>query len=170
MKVICYMATSINGYITEGSDDSDWVSDLDWKVFDKLLRECKVVVMGARTFKLFEDDFPQEGALNIVMTHSKKLLGKEIPGAILTNKSPKEVVAMVKRKGYKQLMLIGGMALNTSFLKAGLINEIWLDVHPLLIGEGKTIFDKLKLFKKLELIESKKLGYGQVLLKYKLIS
>jgi len=34
MKVILHMAISVNGYITRGEDDSDWVSKEDWKEFD----------------------------------------------------------------------------------------------------------------------------------------
>lgn len=50
------MATSINGYITKGSDDSDWVSEIDWKEFDKLKRESGFMVMGSHTFEQFADD------------------------------------------------------------------------------------------------------------------
>lgn len=167
MKVILYMATSVNGYITKAEDDSDWVSDIDWKEFDCLKRESKIMVMGSRTYLQFEDDFPQEGALNVVMTRKREMLDKKVDGALFTDMSPREVVAFAKEQGFTQIMLIGGMMLNTSFLKEGLIDEIWLDVHPLLIGEGKTVFDRVDTFKDLELFESKELGSGQVLLKYK---
>ncbi len=166
MRLILYMATSINGHITKGSDDSDWVSEIDWKVFDKLKRESGCMVMGSHTFEQFADDFPQEGALNVVMTHDSKLLSKSIDHALFTDKTPSEVIELAKEKGFNQIMLIGGMTLNTSFLKENLIDEIWLDVHPLLIGEGKTVFDKVDLFKEITLLETKDLGGGQTLLKY----
>ncbi len=167
MKVILYMATSVNGYITKGEDDSSWVSDIDWQEFDRLLRESGIIVMGSRTYEQFTNDFPQEGALNVVMTHNPDLLSKQVKGAIFTDKTPTDVIKMAEEKGFTQIMLIGGMTLNTSFLKENLIDEIWLDVHPLLIGQGKTLFKELDIFEELQLFESRDLGTGQMLLKYR---
>ncbi len=169
-KLILYMATSLNGYITRGPDDSDWVSEVDWREFDRLKRESKIMVMGSHTYQQFHDDFPQDGALNVVMTHNQKLLSQQIDGALFTEKTPVEVKDMAAEQGYSQIMLIGGMTLNTSFLKAGLIDEIWLDVHPLFIGEGKTLFEKIDISQHTQLFESKDLGSGQMLLKYRLHS
>ena len=110
MKTILYMATSINGYITNGDNDSDWVTKTDWKQFDKLLRVSGVIVMGKHTFEQFGEDFPVNGAFNIVMTHDPQLLKNSIPNkALFTDKSPKEVLALVEKKGFTQMMLIGGM-------------------------------------------------------------
>ena len=64
-------------------------------------------------------------------------------------------------------MLIGGEKLNTSFFKENLIDEIWLSVHPLVIGEGKFVMDKLKYFEKLKLLGVKKLKEDLVQLRYK---
>lgn len=155
MKVILYMAISINGYITRGKDDSDWVSKEDWKEFDRLKRECGVMVMGKRTYQQFQDDFPQEGALNVVATHDKNLLGKKIENVFFTDKTPREIIDFADKKGFKQLMIIGGMGLNTSFVKENLMDEVWLSVHPILIGEGKTVVDRFDLFKNLTFLGSK---------------
>ena len=168
MKVILYMATSINGMITRNSDDSDWVSEVDWDEFNALKNQSKVIVMGSKTYEQFVDDFPQKGALNIVMTNNKELLSKNITGALFTNKSPTEVVQMLEEKGFNQVMLVGGMTLNTPFLKEDLIDEIWIDIHPLLIGRGKTIFGETDIFKKAKLLETKTLKGGLILLKYSL--
>lgn len=168
MKVILYMATSINGCITKGDNDSDWVSDIDWKEFNKLKNDSGVMVMGSKTYEQFGNDFPQEGALNVVMTHDPSLLREDLKGALFTGKSPKEVLKMLEEKGFSQIMLIGGMKLNTSFLKDNLIDEIWVDIHPLLIGEGKAIFEQIKLFHDLKLLECKQLDGDQILLKYKI--
>lgn len=168
MKVILYIATSINGYITYGLENSDWVSKVDWQEFDALKNRCKVLVMGRKTFYQVGSDFPYQGALNIVMTHNQELLRNEVSGALFTDKTPKEVVKMCEEKGFKELMLIGGMELNTSFLKDNLINEVWLSVHPLLIGDGLSVVQKFDYFKDLEFLESKQMDQGLVRLKYKI--
>lgn len=170
MKVTLYMATSVNGNITTGDSDSDWVDKVDWKYFYKITKESKVMVMGSETYKQFENDFPQKQALNVVLTKKKNLINQKIEGAIFTDKTPKEVIKMIEKMGYKQICFIGGETLNTSIIKENLVDEIYVDVHPLLIGEGKKLFGGIKgLFKKLKLLEVKKLDKGLVLLKYKVI-
>jgi len=164
------MATSVNGNITSGKENSDWVNKNDWKYFNKVTKTSKVMVMGSGTFKQFKDDFPQKQALNVVVTNKKDLLDKQIRGAIFTNKSPKEVVNLISKMGYKQMALIGGEKLITSFLKENLIDEVYIDIHPYLIGEGKRLFtDVSKMFKKLKLLEVNEIGEDLVLLHYKVI-
>ena len=170
MKVILYMATSINGLITQGKDDSNWVSKSDWLEFDKLMKQCGIMVMGKRTFEIFGDDFPCEGAINVVMTSNQKLLNQETPtNVIFTNRSPKEIIKMAKDLGFDNLMLIGGMTLNTSFLKDNLVDEIWLSVHPLFIGDGLGVMDKLPLFRKLKKLKIKELDDDLLQIRYKVI-
>jgi len=167
MKVILYLATSINGYITRNENDSDWVSEVDWTEFSKLKKECGVMIMGSNTYTQFADDFPQEDALNIVMTHNPELLAKKIDGALFTDKSPKEVIGFAKEKGFSQLMLIGGMKLVTSFMKENLIDEIWLSIHPLFIGQGLSVTEKIDFMKELEYLGSKELDKGLLQVRYK---
>jgi dihydrofolate reductase len=162
------MAISVNGKITQGKDDSAWVSNVDWNEFDKLMKDCGVMVMGKRTYEIFGEDFPCEGALNIVMTSNKDLLKQKAPNnALFTNKTPTEVTKLAEEKGYKKLMLIGGEMLNTSFLKENLVDEIWLSMHPLYIGKGLEISQEFECFKNLTLLGIKELEQGLVQLKYK---
>ncbi len=167
MKVILYIATSINGYITYGLENSDWVSRVDWQEFDALKNRCGILVMGRKTFYQAGSDFPYQGALNIVMTHNPELLRTETKDALFTDKTPKEVVQFCEEKGFKELMLVGGMELNTSFLKDNLINEICLSIHPLLISDGLSLVQKFDYFKDLEFLGSKQLDQGLVQLRYK---
>ncbi len=170
MKVILYVATSINGLITKGEDDSDWVTETDWKEFGSLMRDCGIMVMGRRTYEIFGDDFPCEGAVNVVMTSQRKLLGQETSkDVIFTDKTPRDVVKMAEEEGFKKLMLIGGMKLNTSFFEEDLIDEVWLSVHPLLIGNGKMIMDKINYDRKVKLLGIKELDEGLVQLRYEIV-
>jgi dihydrofolate reductase len=169
MKIIQYLATSINGHITVGGNGTDWVTPQTINDFDKLNKGCGVVVMGKSTYESFDSDFPQKYCLNIVMTTDKELLNKQIEGALFTDKSPKEVIKIVEEKGFSQLFLVGGTQTNISFLKDNLIDEIWINIHPIIIGHGKYLFNELHDIetKDLELHESEKFEGGQMLLKYK---
>lgn len=170
MKVIQYLATSINGHITVGDKGTDWVTSQTINDFDKLNNECGVVVMGKTTYESFGTDFPQKGCLNIVITTDKELLNQQIEGASFTNKSPKEVIQIADEKGFNKLFLVGGTKINTSFLKDNLIDEIWINIHPVVIGHGKYLFDELQEISTidLELLESEEFEGNQMLLKYKI--
>jgi dihydrofolate reductase len=170
MKVIQYLATSVNGHITVGKDGTDWVTSKTIEDFGKLNLECGVVVMGKTTYESFGADFPQKGCLNIVMTTDKELLSKQIVGALFADKSPREIIQIVEEKGFNKLFLVGGTKTNTSFLNANLIDEIWINIHPLIIGHGQYLFDELQEISTidLELFESEKFGNDQFLLKYKI--
>lgn len=162
------MATSVNGNITRGKNDSDWVDKADWEMFHKTITDARVMIMGSETYKQFADDFPQKGALNVVVTNKKALLNKNVDGALFTNLKPKELIQKLSKDGYKQAALIGGQTLNTSFIKEDLIDEVYVDVHPYLIGEGLRVFGDIKdYFKKLKLLGITKLKNDLVLLHYK---
>ena len=164
------MAISINGKITIGKDDSDWVTDTDWGEFEKLMKDCGNMLMGRRTYEAWGDEFPAEGVLNVVMTSDKDLLTKKTPkNVIFTDSNPGEVIRLMKEKGQKKIMLIGGQDLNTSFFKENLIDEVWLSVHPLIIGKGLEILGEIGDYvKKLEHISTKDLDEGLVQIRYKL--
>src|SRR3989344_4773878 len=114
MKVIQYLATSVNGHITVGEDGTDWVTPQTIAGFGNLNKECGVVVMGKRTYEMFGSDFPQKDCLNVVMTRDSELLKKQIDGAIFTDKSPKEILQLAEEKGFKKLFLVGGTQTNTA--------------------------------------------------------
>lgn len=170
MKVILYMATSVNGSITHGKSDSDWVDKADWEMFNKTITDAGVMIMGSETYKQFADDFPQKSTLNVVVTNKKELLDKKIDGALFTNLKPAELLNKLSNDGYKQAVLIGGQTLNTSFIEENLIDEIYIDVHPYLIGEGLKLFGSVEdYFKKLNLVDVTKLKNDLVLLHYNVV-
>ncbi|MEJ0055714.1 MAG: hypothetical protein WDN75_08735 [Bacteroidota bacterium] len=52
----------------------------------------------------------------------------------------------------------------------GLVDELWLSVHPILLGVGKPMFIGIKGATKTKLIESKTYETGLVSLKYEVIN
>ena len=66
----------------------------------------------------------------------------------------------------KDLWLFGGANLVTAFVKAGLVDELWLAVHPLLLGSGKPLFQGITDRIPLNLITTKTYSSGLVQLFY----
>lgn len=162
------MAISIDGLITRGTTDSDWVSKSDWDQFYSYINSNDVVIMGRRTMEQFGENFPIEGPMNIVLS-SNTDLQKQDEKLIIMGGSPSDVVDMAKKKGFENLLLIGGSETNKQFLKAGLIDEIVLSVHPLVIGSGLKIFGEESLDVKLDLLGTKEINKELVQIRYKVI-
>lgn len=168
MKLTIYMAISIDGLITRGENDSSWVSKADWDQFYSYIKASDVVIMGRKTMEQFGEDFPIKGPLNIVLSHNKSS-HKEGESLIITSKTPTGLIKMLNDKGLKKLLLIGGSNTNKQFLQAGLVDEIILSVHPLVIGDGLRLFGNETLNTKLQLISTKPINNELVQIIYKVI-
>jgi len=168
MKLTVYMAISIDGLITRGDNDSDWVSKTDWDQFYSYIKASDAVIMGRRTMEQFGSDFPIEGPLNIVLSSNEKL-HKDTDNLIITKGTVKDIVSIAKNRGLEKLLLIGGSNTNMQFLQAGLVDEIVLSVHPLLIGNGLKIFGDSPLDTQLELVSAKSINNELVQIIYNVI-
>jgi dihydrofolate reductase len=168
MKTILYMGITINGYIAKEDGNSEWTSDEDLKGFYNHSRDAGNIVMGRNTYAaaMKSGYFPFPDALNVVVTHEamENVWGDRV---LITDGSPKEIVAMLEQKGFETLFLAGGGQLNTSFINEHLIDEIYLDVEPLLFGRGIKIFADADFEVDLELIETKQLNAQTVQLHYR---
>ena len=92
----------------------------------------------------------------------------EISGQIeFTNASPAELTASFKRKGHKQMLVVGGPHVATSFLKEQLIDELWLTFEPKIFGTGGNFVTDEKLDINLRLIYCEKVNeQGTLITKY----
>jgi dihydrofolate reductase len=66
----------------------------------------------------------------------------------------------------KDIWLFGGASLTDALMKEGLVDELWMSVHPILLGSGKQLFRGQDSRTILTLIESKTYETGLVSLRY----
>ena len=164
MKVILYMAISVDGFIAKKDGDSEWVSDFD--NFIKTVSKIGCISLGKKTFDQYQGElYPIKNVTNIVLTKNKKIKSK-VDNVIYVN-SPKEAIKKSRDKGYNQILIIGGGKTNVAFLKDGLIDEIYLSVHPLVLGKGIKIFEGGEVKVNLKLLGIKELKEDLVQLHYK---
>ncbi len=114
--------------------------------------------MGNNTYReaLRQGYFPFPEALNVVVSHENtdNQSGDKV---IFTDAAPKEILRMLSEKGYKTAFLAGGGMLNASFMREKLINEIYLDIEPLMFGKGIQVIAPSEFECELELLEMKKI-------------
>ncbi|MDQ0271364.1 dihydrofolate reductase family protein [Cytobacillus purgationiresistens] len=80
------------------------------------------------------------------------------------NDDLKAEISRLKEQAGKDMDL-GGSEIASAFIELDLINEYRLYIHPILLGEGKQMFQANKLMN-MEHIESRRFSSGVVLLRY----
>ncbi|MDP3875284.1 MAG: dihydrofolate reductase family protein [bacterium] len=170
MKVILYMGISANGYIAKDNGDSEWTSKEDLKGFYEQSKNAGNIVMGKNTYLVASKSgyFPFPDALNVVVSHGD-IENKWGDSVWITNKSPKEILNTLETKGFGSVFLAGGGQLNSSFFRENLVDEIYLDIEPLIFGKGIKIFADSDFEYDLELIEINNLNKNTVQLHYKVL-
>ena len=78
-----------------------------------------------------------------------------------------EEIDKLRRQPGKDITVIGSGALVRSLLKDGLLDELSLMVHPVVLGGGKRLFEDGGDRKALELVDTKTFGTGVVVLTYR---
>jgi dihydrofolate reductase len=78
-----------------------------------------------------------------------------------------EETAEPKRQSGKDIVISGSISLVRSLLKDGLIDELRLLVHPVVVGGGKRLFEEGGKRIALELVDSRTFSTGVVYLAYR---
>ena len=168
MNIILYNAVSLDGFIATLEGDSDWVSDVDAEVFEAKCKEAGCILVGRKTFEQFPELYPMDGVENIVLTRDETMSSAN--ERVHFVHSVQEAVEAAEKFEYQTAILAGGSKANSSFLKAGFVNEIYLSVHPLALGEGLKMFGEQGEGLSFKLLDVTELGEGLVLLHYTLVS
>ena len=162
MKVTLHLAISADGFIAKLDGDSSWVAPADEALFKERAREAGCLVVGKKTFDQYHGEiYPVADVLNIVMSRHPQ---PEEAG-ILYVSSPQEAIAVAQERS-AGLLIAGGGLVSGSFLEAGLIDEVFLSVHPLFLYDGIRPFGTVKADAKLQFIDSRELGDGLIELHY----
>lgn len=83
-------------------------------------------------------------------------------------KTPKEALTALEKHGFKKVFVGGGGGkINSSFMKDGLVDEIILQIEPMLFGKGINLFADSDFEAKLELVGVEKLSQNEIQLYYK---
>lgn len=168
MKVVLYATQTINGYIATETDETPW-SVASWKNYYKITKDFKAQIIGRRTYQIMSKDnlFKKIGNpyTVVVSNFSPAERGNNIAYA----KSPIEALEAVKDQRISKVVIAGGGKLNASFMKVNLVDEVWLDIEPLVFGSGTKLFYETFFKTKLKLMSVKKLSENTIHVRYKVL-
>ena len=181
-KVTLGLATSLDNYIARTDGGADW---LLWtkEVADisaKFMKTVDVLVMGRKTYEvmLASGETSYAGAANYVFTHStkraaalrKRLAGKKAAGNVeIVSEDAATFVRQLKSTTGKGIVVFGGGELASNLFNADLIDEVVLNVHPVILGSGIPLFSEIERQINLELFEVKRLKNNCIVLTYRVL-
>lgn len=84
---------------------------------------------------------------------------------IISDDVPNEIVKLKKREG-KDIIIFGSPSAAHTFMKENLIDDYWLFVNPILLGDGISLFKNIQNRIKLKLVKNNQFTSGVVCLHY----
>ncbi len=162
------MAVSANGYIADCDGETPWTT-AEWNKFKEKVNEIGNVLVGRKTYELMKKDgtladMPYK-KLFVLTSNKDKFMDNEV----LFVSSISDAIKILTKENPTQLLIAGGAAANTAALKTGLVDEIILDIEPILFGNGLSLFELSDYVKRLELINLARYGDSGVQLHYEVL-
>ena len=139
-KYIAIAAITMDGRIARHSKEHvDWTSPEDKEHLRGKMRECDVIVLGNNTYQTSKEFLLKYS--KVVFTKSVSGIKKESDSLTFINANDADVSEFFEKSGYKNVCVLGGSQVYSYFLKAGLIDEIWLTIEPKIFGSGINLFN-----------------------------
>jgi len=167
-NVILGLAVSLDGYIEGPNGEYDWcLTDQDYGMSD-FFKRIDSLFMGRKSYELAlgMGDNAMQGFPNLkeyVFSNTLKEVKKDV---ILVKGDIGGQVKKIKSEPGKDIWLFGGASLTASLMNLGLVDEIGLAVHPILLGGGKPLFSNINQRIHLKLTDTKTYSSGLVSLTY----
>lgn len=167
-KLKLYIAISLDGYIAKPDGSVEWLESLpnpentDYG-YAAFYETTDTLLMGHATYKVlqgFNIPWPYPGRKVFIFTRNSALNGndevKYVSGDIVA------FTQNLKTTAGKDIWLVGGGEINMVCLQAGLIDEIWVHIMPVVLGEGIPLLAHAPFEKRLQLQRSKVYASGAI--------
>lgn len=144
-KVVCYIATSADGYIARPDGTFDWLtkprgsgSGPEHYGYNEFVANIDTVLWGRTTWDQVQGFEGGSGLVgefrNYVFTTKQPAESK--PGVVFVNEPVKPFMERLRSEPGKDIWMMGGGKVIASFLDAGELDEFIIHVMPVFIGAG----------------------------------
>ena len=179
-KVTLGVANSLDNYIARKDGGFDWIhwSKEVAEISAKFMKTIDTLLIGRKTFEVMlafgQPSYP--GAKNYVFSRSKKksaALRKKLAAqkpdknVEIASGDATQFVRKLKRQKGKGIVVFGGGELARSLFEADLIDEVVLNIQPVLLGSGIPLFHEMKKQIDLELLDCRVLKGGHLAVSYR---
>jgi len=147
MTNIVYIATSLDGYISDKEGGLEWLhsipnpDNLDLG-FSDFLESVDALIMGRNTFETvcsFDVEWPYPVPVFVLSNTMTSIPEGYKDKADIVSGPLSQIIESLNVKGFKRLYVDGGKTIQ-SFLKADFIDEMIITQLPILLGGGVPLF------------------------------
>jgi dihydrofolate reductase len=169
-KVIYGGACSLDGFLADRHGAIDWLhfsKDVE-RIMAASWASADTILLGRKTYEAAAANGgggSMPGVQAYVFSRTLKTISGK--GAELVTADAGEFVCELKTQPGKDILVMSGGNLAASLLKAGVIDEIGLNIHPLLLGAGVPAFLDPGTRVGLEMTGCRALDGGCVLVTYR---
>src|SRR5712692_4211285 len=167
-KVVLGLGISLDGYIARPNGAVDFLFMPKDYSMAPFFATIDTAIMGRKTLdvalKMSGGSLPQSSTATYVFSRSKPAV--EHAGLVFVNQSPAKFMGRLRKQPGKDIWLMGGGELARDFLKADLVDELYLGIVPTLLGEGIPLFPSGFPQRDFALVENKTYSRGLIALKY----
>lgn len=189
-KFIAGLQITLDGFIEGREGEQDWADR--WSTALGLIEDVDLFILGAGMFPDYGEywksihehhdaippgDIRPPNAADIAYADRAKATRHVVlsttlhevtwPKAEIVNSV--DALRAIKAEPGGNAYVVGGATIVATLLKAGLIDELVLVVHPLLLGDGKALFEGVHERQGLELLDAKPTDTGRVVLRYRVL-
>ena len=163
-------ACSLDGFIARRGGGVDWLhfSQDVQKIMSEYWASIDTVLMGRKTWEVAaaSDGGGSPGGPVRSYVFSRTLSPADVRGAEVVSRDAGAFVRRLKAQPGKNICVMGGGELARSLLAEGVIDEVGLNVHPILLGSGVPLFRDPGREVPLDLVECRRIDGGCVVLTY----
>ena len=170
MRKVSYgAAVSLDGFIAGPDESIDWLLMSDdvqaimadsWKGVDAMLIDRKTYEFAARM------GGGPDGLSKVKTYIFSRTMAEAPQGAELVREDAVGFVRAMKAEPGGDIILMGGGELAAALLDGGVVDEIGLNLHPVLLGGGVPMFPAIGRRVDLALVEARPIAKDCVLLRY----
>lgn len=178
-KVILSLAVSFDGFIEGPNREIDWIEfgEETGDALGKFLEEIDTILYGRISYEMWGNYLPSEESSEFEKDFYAKTgkMSKYVfsqsrtkfdGNPVVVDSEIKEVVENLKQQPGKDIWLYGGAGLITTFINLDLVDEFWLGIFPIILGDGNPLFREIKHRVKLNLLEVKSSKSGVIEVRY----
>lgn len=153
--------------IAKSNDDTSWISKQEWDSYSAAVRKARCLIIGRRTYHILtkQPEFAEFKDVKLVVVSQEKFT--TLAENHLIASSPKQALEFLK--DFNEVIIAGGGMLNASFLAENLVDEIYLDIEPIVFGRGIPVFQGREFEQQLELLGQKKISDNEIQLHYRIV-
>jgi dihydrofolate reductase len=183
-KVVLFMHLSLDGFAGGPNGELNFLTyDQELQQYaDELVKTVGSPIYGRTTYQLMQGYWPtvltKPDSPKQALDHARWV--EDVPkivfsrtlneatwnNTLLIKDNVTEEITKLKQQPGKDLVIFGSPGLATTFMDLGLIDEYKLTVHPIILGNGISVFRNNGVKSALKLLDAKTLKSGVLTLNY----